>query len=108
MSVGAGHFVVVSAALFGIGVFGLLARRSAVGSVMGLVLMTTGADIALVGFSRLGYTDVRPLSGMAFALLAGVVLTAQVLLAAGLLLLVARRGGEDDAPHQGAGARPPA
>ena len=96
MTVGAGHLLVVSAALFAIGVFGLLSRRSLAGVLLALVLMVTASSIALVGFARFGYNDARPLSGMSFALLVSVVLSAEVALGVALLLLLNRRRGGTD------------
>ena len=107
MTIGVGLLLALSAALFGIGVFGLLSRRSLAGVLMALVLMLTASSIALVGFARFGYNDIRPLSGMTFAMLVSVVMSAEVALGVSLLLLLnRRRGGIDvvqlDEPSPGA------
>jgi NADH-quinone oxidoreductase subunit K len=91
VSVGISHVLVVSALVFGAGTFGLLARRNLFGMVLSLQLMLAGAEIALVGFSRLGDREGHPLSGMAFALLAILASAAEVVVAVALVLLVYRR-----------------
>lgn len=96
MTIGVGHLLTLSAFVFSIGLFGLLARRDLAGVLVGLVLMVTASSVALVGFARFGYSDARPLAGMAFALLVTVVLAAEVAVGVGLLLVVARRRGGID------------
>ena len=44
--------VVVSAALFSIGLFGVLARRNVIAVIMSLELMFNGVLVAAIGFSR--------------------------------------------------------
>ena len=46
-----GHFQVLSAALFAIGIYGVLARRSAVLILMSIELMLNAVSINLVGFA---------------------------------------------------------
>jgi NADH-quinone oxidoreductase subunit K len=91
VSVGISHVLVVSALIFGAGAFGLLARRNLFGMVLSLQLMLAGAELALVGFSRLGDAGGHPLSGMAFAVLALLAGVAEVVVAVALVLLVYRR-----------------
>src|SRR2546426_10760007 len=83
--------LVVSAALFSIGVFGLLARRNGIAMLMAVELMFNGVNIALVGFARFGYNNRQPLSGLAFALFVITVAAAEVAVAIALLLLAYRR-----------------
>ncbi len=54
MSVDLSYFLALSAGLFGIGCFGLLAKRSAVAVLMSAELLLTGANLALVAFTRFG------------------------------------------------------
>ena len=91
MTIGITHMLVVSTALFVIGIFGLLARRNAVAMLMSVELMFNGVNIALVGFARFGYTTAAPLAGMVFALFVITVAAAEVAVAIALLLLVYRR-----------------
>lgn len=91
MTIGITHLLTVSALLFGIGVFGLLARRNAIAMLMSVELMFNGVNVALVSFARFGYNDIQPLSGMAFALFVITVAAAEVAVAVALLLLAYRR-----------------
>lgn len=52
MNVGLPHFLTVSAALFALGLFGVMSRRNAVGILMGVELMLNAANINFVAFSR--------------------------------------------------------
>ncbi len=54
MTVGLGYFLLVSAAVFAIGCFGLLSRRGALALLMSGELMLTAVSLALVAFGRLG------------------------------------------------------
>jgi NADH-quinone oxidoreductase subunit K len=91
MDVGAGHFVVLSALLFSIGAFGLVARRNLIGVLMSAQVMAAGAAVALAAFARFGYRGSHPLDGAVFALFVVVAGAAEVVVAAALLLLVHRR-----------------
>ena len=52
MIVGLNHYLVVSALLFSLGLFGVLARRNLLVIYMSLELMLNAANLALVAFSR--------------------------------------------------------
>src|SRR5262245_40706681 len=52
MSAGLHHYLVVSALLFCLGLFGVLARRNLLVIYMSLELMLNAANLALVAFSR--------------------------------------------------------
>jgi NADH:ubiquinone oxidoreductase subunit K len=91
VSVGISHVLVVSALVVGAGAFGLLARRNLFGMVLSLQLMLAGANLALVGFARLGDGPGHPIGGMAFAVLATLAGAAEVLVAVALVLLAYRR-----------------
>jgi NADH-quinone oxidoreductase subunit K len=52
MTVGLEHYLTVSALLFSLGLFGVLARRSLLIIYMSLELMLNAANLALVTFSR--------------------------------------------------------
>jgi NADH-quinone oxidoreductase subunit K len=47
------HYLLLSAALFSIGLFGVLTRRNAVGVLMGLELMLNAVNLNLVAFNGL-------------------------------------------------------
>jgi NADH-quinone oxidoreductase subunit K len=46
------HYVVLSALIFAVGLFGLVTRRNAVIVLMSLELMLNGANLAFVAFGR--------------------------------------------------------
>jgi len=52
VNVGLPHFLTVSAALFSLGLFGVMARRNTVAILMGVELMLNAANLNFVAFSR--------------------------------------------------------
>jgi NADH-quinone oxidoreductase subunit K len=48
------HFLIVSALLFSLGVFGIVTRRNAVMVLMGLELILNSANINFIAFSKFG------------------------------------------------------
>ena len=52
MNVGLPHFLTVSAALFALGLFGVMARRNTVAILMGVELMLNASNLNFVAFSR--------------------------------------------------------
>jgi NADH-quinone oxidoreductase subunit K len=46
------HFLYLAAILFGLGLFGVLARRNAISVLMGVELMLNGVNINLLAFAR--------------------------------------------------------
>lgn len=91
MSVGPGHFAVLSALVLGLGVYGVLTRRGAAGMLPAVALLLLAPAIAAVGFAHLGKGGSAPPVGDALALFALSALTATSLLGAGLALLAWRR-----------------
>jgi len=79
-------FLLLAAAMFSIGVFGVLTRRNAVGILLSVELMANAVNINLVAFGRLygGPT------GQIFALFAIALTVAEVALGLALVLLLAR------------------
>lgn len=75
-----------SAALFSIGVYGVLARRNAVMVLMAIELMLNAVNVNLVGFSQLW----RDLAGQAFALFVIAVAAAEVGIGLAIVLLIYR------------------
>ena len=54
------HYLLLSAVLFGLGVFGILYRRNAIIMFMCIELMLNAVNITLVAFSRVwGQTDAQ-------------------------------------------------
>jgi NADH-quinone oxidoreductase subunit K len=82
-NVGYGHFLVLAAVLFLIGVGGVLVRRNALIILMSVELMLNAANITLLAFSRM-WGD---LSAHTFALIVIAVAAAEA--AVGLAIVVA-------------------
>jgi NADH:ubiquinone oxidoreductase subunit K len=91
--IGLGHFLVVSAGLFAIGIYGLLAKRNAISLLMAVELLFNAANVALAAFARFGYNTVQPLAGQAFALFVITIAAAEVAVAIAILLLIYRVRG---------------
>ncbi len=85
MSIPLNWFLVLAAALFSIGLYGVLSRRHAIGILMGIELMLNAVNINLVAFWR--YIDPAKITGQIFALFVFTVAAAEV--AVGLALVIA-------------------
>lgn len=79
-------YLVVSAALFAIGLAGVLARRHAILVLVGIELMLNAANLNLVAFWRFG-PHPEALTGVLFAVFAIAVAAAEA--AVGLALVIA-------------------
>jgi NADH-quinone oxidoreductase subunit K len=79
------YYLLLAAALFCIGLYGALARRNAVGVLMGIELMLNAVNINLVAFWR--YITPDKLDGQIFALF--VITLAAAEAAIGLALIIA-------------------
>ena len=77
-------FLILSAALFCIGLFGVLARRNAIAILLGVELMLNAVNINLVAFWR--YLDPIQITGQVFAIIVFAVAAAEV--AVGLALVI--------------------
>ena len=60
MSIGPAHFAVLSAIVFAIGLYGVLARRNALHALLALVVLSLAPVIALVGFAHTGRGGATP------------------------------------------------
>ncbi len=80
------QYLLLSAALFSIGIYGVLARRHAVLVLMSVELMLNAVNINLVAFSS-GLNDV---SGQVFALFVITVAAAEVGVGLAIVLLIYR------------------
>ncbi len=60
------HYLILSALLFAIGMFGALTRRNAIGVLMALELMFNAINVSFVAFSR--YLPQHRLQGQIFAI----------------------------------------
>jgi NADH-quinone oxidoreductase subunit K len=84
MNIPLNWFLVLAAALFCIGLYGVLSRRNAIGILMGIELMLNAVNINLVAFWR--YIDPLRLAGQVFAIFVFAVAAAEV--AVGLALVI--------------------
>jgi NADH:ubiquinone oxidoreductase subunit K len=81
------HYLVVSAALFSLGIFGLLTRRNAVNVLMSIELILNSANVNLVAFSRYAAGN---LEGQVFSVFVIVVAAAEVAVALAIVLTLYR------------------
>ena len=92
MVIGLQHYLILSAILFSIGFYGVLAKRNAVIVLMCIELMLNAVNITLVAFSR--YVVPAMLTGQVFAIFVVVVAAAEV--AVGLAIIFAIYRGLED------------
>ncbi|UCD10258.1 MAG: NADH-quinone oxidoreductase subunit NuoK [Dehalococcoidales bacterium] len=78
------HYLVLSAVLFAIGLFGALTKRNALVVLMCVEIMLNSVNIALVGFSR--FITPTELTGQVFAIFIIVVAAAEA--AVGLAIVI--------------------
>jgi NADH-quinone oxidoreductase subunit K len=78
-------YLILAAALFSVGAYGVLSRRNAIAILMGVELMLNAVNINLVAFWR--YQEPAGATGQAFALFVYVVAAAEA--AVGLALTIA-------------------
>lgn len=83
---GLAPYLLLSSALFALGVFGLLTRRNAVGVLASVELMANAANINLVAFARFRAAP----TGQVFALFATALTVTEVALGLALVILLYR------------------
>lgn len=82
------NFLLLSAFLFAIGFYGVLARRSAILILMSVELMLAAVSINMIAFAS--YLDPERFTGLIFALFIITIAAAEVGLALGIVLRVFR------------------
>jgi NADH:ubiquinone oxidoreductase subunit K len=82
-------YLYLSAALFSIGLFGVLVRRNAIMILLGVELMLNAANINLVAFWRYGNT--ASMAGQVFAIIVFAVAAAEVAVGLSLVYSIYRR-----------------
>ena len=83
-SVGLNHYLILSACLFCIGLYGALSKRNAVVILMCIEIMLNAVNIAIVAFSR--FITPMLLTGQVFAIFVIVVAAAET--AVGLAIII--------------------
>lgn len=81
--------LVFAAALFCIGLYGVLARKNAVAILMGVELMLNAVNVNLVAFWR--YIAPEQIAGQAFAIMVFAVAAAEVAVGLALVISIYRR-----------------
>ena len=82
-------FLIFAAALFSIGLYGVLARKNAIAILMGIELMLNAVNVNLVAFWR--YGDPQMIVGQAFAVMGFAVAAAEVAVGLALIISLYRR-----------------
>jgi len=86
MAIGIEHFLILSAVLFSIGLYGALAKRNAIVILMSIEIMLNAVNIAMVAFARYGHV----ITGQVFALFIMVVAAAEVVIGLAIIIAVYR------------------
>lgn len=82
-------YLIFAAALFCIGLFGVLARKNTIAILMGVELMLNSVNVNLVAFWR--YRTPEMISGQVFAIMVFAVAAAEVAVGLALILSIYRR-----------------
>ncbi len=82
-------YLILSALLFSIGIYGVLARRNAIAILMGIELMLNAVNINLVAFWR--YFNPEVISGQVFVIMVYAVAAAEVAVGLALIISIYRR-----------------
>ncbi|UCH61499.1 MAG: NADH-quinone oxidoreductase subunit NuoK [Anaerolineales bacterium] len=82
-------YLILAAALFCIGLYGVLARKNAVAILMGIELMLNAVNINLVAFWR--YRTPEMIAGQAYAVMVFAVAAAEVAVGLALIISIYRR-----------------
>jgi NADH-quinone oxidoreductase subunit K len=85
--IGLSHYLIVSAALFSLGMMCVLTRKNAVNVLMGVELILNSANLNLVAFSRYSAGN---LNGQVFAIFIIVVAAAEAAIALAIILSMYR------------------
>ena len=89
MSVGLEHYLVLSAVLFAIGLYGALAKRNTIAILLCIEIMLNAVNIAMVAFSR--FITPTLLTGQVFAIFIIVVAAAEAAVGLAIIIAIYRR-----------------
>ena len=95
MNIGLEHYLILSAVLFAIGLYGALAKRNAIIILMSIELMLNAVNIAMVAFSR--YIVPALLTGQVFAIFIIVVAAAEATVGLAIIIAIYRNRETIDA-----------
>jgi NADH-quinone oxidoreductase subunit K len=82
-------YLIVAAAIFCIGIYGVLARKNAIAILMGIELMLNAVNLNLVAFWR--YLTPGTISGQAFAVIVFAVAASEAAVGLALIISIYRR-----------------
>ncbi|HMR98350.1 MAG TPA: NADH-quinone oxidoreductase subunit NuoK [Anaerolineales bacterium] len=82
-------YLIFSAALFSIGLFGVLSRRNLIAILLGIELMLNSVNVNLAAFWR--YGDVTNITGQVFTIIVFAVAAAEVSVGLALVISVYRK-----------------
>jgi NAD(P)H-quinone oxidoreductase subunit 4L len=88
MSVGLEHYLILSAIVFSIGLYGALTKRNTIVILMSIEIMLNAVNIAMVAFSR--FVTPTILTGQVFAIFIMVVAAAEASVGLAILISVYR------------------
>ena len=88
-------YVILAAAVFAIGLLGVLTRRNAIGILLGIELMLNAVNINLVAFARVN----GDLAGMVFALFTIAITVAEVAVGLAIVIVIFRVRRTVEADH---------
>jgi NADH-quinone oxidoreductase subunit K len=83
-----GHFLIVSAVLFALGLYGIMTRRNAILVLMGIELVLNAANINFIAFSRYGAMN---FDGQAAAVFVIILAAAEAAIALAIVLNIYHR-----------------
>ena len=89
MSIPLSWYLILAAALFCIGLYGVLSRKNAIAILLGIELMLNAVNVNLVAFWR--YLNPMQMAGQAFAVIVFAVAAAEVAVGLALIISVYRR-----------------
>jgi len=89
MTIPLSWYLIFAAALFCVGMFGVLARKNAIAILMGIELMLNAVNVNLVAFWR--YRSPENITGQVFAVMVFAVAAAEVAVGLALIISVYRR-----------------
>lgn len=93
-SIGLEHYLMLSAVLFVIGLFGALTKRNNIAVLLSIEIMLNGVNVAMVAFSR--YIVPAELTGQVFAIFIIAVGAAEAAVGLAIIMAVYRRRGTID------------
>jgi NADH-quinone oxidoreductase subunit K len=82
-------YLILAALLFGVGLFGVLARKNVIAILMGIELMLNAVNINLIAFWR--YLTPEDITGQIFTVMVFVVAAAEVAVGLALVISVWRK-----------------